>query len=236
MDQTLTVDTSQVAQRASTFPNQARALATIVDKPSYTAAAEFLKGVKALRKEIADTFDPHISRAFQAHRALCTEKSTAEAPLTEAERVIKDAMTKYDTDQKELELAELRRQQEVARQQLAAQRLDEAVALEEAAQATGDAALALAATELLDAPIETPPVVVPKMTPKVAGITYRETWSGVVTDLAALVKHVALHPQYLNLLLPNMPAINALARSMRDKLKVPGIAAVAKKDVAASGR
>src|SRR5690348_17585474 len=47
-------------------------------------------------------FRSHVKRAYEAHRALVREKADAEAPLTQAERVIKDALRAYDDEQARL--------------------------------------------------------------------------------------------------------------------------------------
>jgi len=231
----LIVDGAQVTQKALTFPDQARSI-SIVDAKTYESACDFLKGIKALRGEIAETFDPHIKRAFESHRALCKEKQDAEKPLTEAERIVKDALRAYDTEQERLRREESRRLQEEARRQEEQRLLEQAIELEDAAKASGDASLALEAQTLLEQPVVVPTVVAPPTTPKVAGITYRETWSGRVTDLPALIRHAAAHPQFMGLLQINQPALNQLARSMKAHLKVPGVEAVCTKDVAASSR
>lgn len=229
------VDGSQVTQRALTYPDQARAL-TIRDAKSYEAACDFLKGIKALRGEIADTFDPHVKRAFEAHRALCKEKQDAERPLTEAERIVKDAIRAYDDEQERIRREEQRRLQEEARQREEERRLEEAIALDQEAAATGDAGKHLEAEAILAQPITVPVVAVAPVTPKVTGISFRETWSGRVTDLAALIRYAAANPQFMTLLQVNQPVLNGLARSLKNNLKVPGVDVVCVKDVAASRR
>jgi len=229
------IATDQIAQRALTYPEQARKIA-IVDDASYRAAAEFLKGIKALSGEIDDTFDPHIKRLFDAHRALCREKADAKAPAAEAERIVKDAIRAYDDEQERRRLAEQRRLEELAAQEAREQRLADAVALAEQAVVQQDPRLQEAADELLAAPIEVPAVAVPPSTPKVTGISFRETWTARVTDLAALIRYAATNPQFMNLLMINQPALNALARSMKRLLKVPGVEVICTKDVAAGRR
>lgn len=231
----LIVDGSQVTQRALTYPDQARAL-TILNTESYQAACEFLKGIKALREEIAETFDPHIKRAFDAHRALCKEKNDAQAPLTEAEGIVKRALVTYDTEQERLRRVEQQRLQDEARRQEEERVLAEAIELEEQAAATGDAGLQAEAAAILEAPVRVQAVAVAPMTPKVAGIAFRETWSANVTDFHALVKYVAANPQYLGLLQANSAALNGQARSLKGQLRIPGVEAVATRDVAAGRR
>lgn len=226
---TLTLVTgAAVAEKALAFPDQARAL-RIVNAGTYQAACEFLKGIKALRQEIADTFQPHITRAHESHKALLKEKADAEAPLADAERIAKAALVTYDTEQERQARIEQQRLQAEARRQEEERRLADAVALESA----GDV---VEAEALIAAPIEVPVIAVAPTTPKVSGISYRETWGAEVVDLAALVAYVAAHPQFAALLLPNMPALNGQARSLKGQLQIPGVKAVCTRDVAAGRR
>src|SRR5690606_14674102 len=124
----------------------------ITDDASYTAAAELLKGIKALRGKIAETFDPHIKRAHEAHKALVKDKATAEAPLTEAEGVLKKTLVAYQQEQEAIQRAEARRLEEEARKAEEARRLEEAAAIERIAAETGDESMRATAHEVLDAP------------------------------------------------------------------------------------
>ncbi len=228
MTLTLVVDNPKAVALALTYPDRARSLC-IEDAVSYAQACEFLKGIKALRAEIAETFEPHIKRAHESHRALLKEKADAEVPLAEAERIAKAALVVYDQQQdcirraeQERVRAELKRQEE---ERLLAEALD--------AEAAGDVETADA---LISEPVHVPTVAVAPSTPKVSGISYRETWSAEVTDLAALVRYVAQHPLFAGLLSPNMPALNGQARSLKGQLQIPGVKAVCTRDVAAGRR
>lgn len=233
MTPTLIVDNGkEVTAKALTWPEKAHAL-RVVDAETYDRAGELLKGIKALRDEIADTFDPHIKRAHEAHRALCREKQDAEAPLAEAERILKSGLSAYAQEQERIRREEERRLQEEARKREEQRRLEEAAALEREAKATGDQALEQEAHALLARPVMTPPVTVASSTPKVAGITHRDAWSAKVTSLVALIKFVAAHPEHQNLLQPNQAALNQLARAMKANLKIDGVQAVNTPTVAA---
>lgn len=218
---------------ARTWPERARA-AVIRSVESYTAAAELLQGMKALRKRIAETFDPHIKRAFESHRALTREKADAEAPLAEAERIVKDAMVAWDTEQERIRIEAQRKADEEARQREEQERLDRAAAMEREGNEFGDDAMVKEANALINEPA---PVVVAapvaKATPKVSGITYRTTYSARVTDVMALVRFVAANPSHVALLTPNLTALNAQARSLKTALRIPGVQVIETKDVAA---
>lgn len=222
------VDGATVTEKALTFPERARAIC-ITDDGTYQAACEFLKGIKALRTEIAETFGPHITRAHEAHKALLKEKADAEAPLADAERIAKAALVIYDQEQERIRREEQARQQAELRRQETERRLAEAVALE----AVGETETADA---LIEEPIHVPTVAVAPSTPKVSGISYRETWSANVTSLHKLVKFVAENPSHVGLLSANMPALNAQARSLKAQMQLPGVEAIATRDVAAGRR
>lgn len=231
----LVVDSRAVTSEASGWPDRAKAT-VITDSASYMAACELLKGIKALRAKIAETFDPHIKRAYDAHTALCKEKRTAEAPLTEAEGVLKRLCAAYDDAQERLRVLEEQRLQALAREDEERRRLNEAAALEREGNATGDATLVDEAHALLEQPIEATTVLAERTIPKVAGISYRDTWSARVVSLPKLIAYVAAHPQHANLLVPNQAALNSLARSLKGGMAIDGVSAVCQKITAASGR
>jgi len=224
-----------VAIEALTWPERARA-AIVTDAPSYSLAGELLLGIKALRRKIAETFDPHIARAFAAHRALTKEKGDAEAPLTEAEGVLKTALVSYDQAQQRIQREEQARQDRIAREQAERDALARAVAMEAEGRQFGDDAMVAEAHALVEQAIAAPaPALpfVPKATPKVAGIAMRTTWSCQCADLAALIRFVAAHPEHTNLLTFNQSAGNALARAQGERMNILGLRAVATQGVAA---
>ena len=222
----------QVKAEALDWPGKARAL-VIVDVPSYNGAADLIKGIKALAKQIDDVCDPNIARWHSGHKAAVAEKAELKAPLTEAEGIIKRGLVAYDAEQEKIRQEEQRRQQEEARKQEEARRLEEAAAMEREAAATGDAQLQADAEALIAAPVYVAPPLVEKTTPKVSGISYRTAYSARVTDKAKLVAFVAAHPQFLGLVDANMVALNGQARSLKLAMQIPGVVVDEKRDVAA---
>jgi hypothetical protein len=225
-----------VTALALTWPDRARAL-TIENDTTYIEAGEMLKGIKALRKEVDDAFDPIIKKAHEAHKEACGQKKKAETPLLDAETILKRGLVAYETEQERLRQIEQRRLQEEARQIDEARRLEEAAALERQAVATGDETLRAEAEELISAPVCAPAVYVPPSTPKVSGISYRENWRiDPNVDLKALCLAIAQGRQPVSLILPNVTALNGLARSLKGEMKVPGVKVVCEKIASASGR
>lgn len=217
--------TVEVQREALTWPERAKAL--VIDTPeSYSLAAEMLKGIKGLRAKIADTFGPLKAKAHAAWKAIRDEEKKADAPLTEAEGVIKRAMVTWEAEQERIRQAEQRRLAEEARQAEETRRLAEAAALEREAMATGDAALLAEAEDIIAEPVMAPVVILPPATPKVAGISYREQWDYEVTNDALIPREFLVRDD---------KKIAGVVRAMKGATKIPGIRAFSRKVVAAGG-
>lgn len=221
-----------VKTEAQSWPERARA-AIVATAEQYASAGELLKGIKSLRAKIAETFDPHVKRAHEAHKALVKEKADAEAPLAEAERILKAALIAFDQEQERLRVAEQRRLDEIARAEEETRRLNLAAAMEKEGNTFGDAAMVAEAEELISAPVMVAAPAVARTTPKVSGIAMATTYRAQVTDLLALVKHVAANPQLLPLLQVNQTALNGQARSLKTSLRLPGVQVLADQTVRA---
>jgi len=224
----------KVMQDALTWP--LRAVAHVIEDPvTYVRASEFLLDIKRLRKEVDAAFDPIISKAHEAHREACAQKKKAEAPLAEAEQILKRGLVAWDTEQERLRREEEQRLQERARVEEEARRAQEAAALETAANATGDESLRAEAEQLINEPSAAPAIALPRSTPKVAGLSYRENWTAQVIDLRALCRAIADGQQPTTLVVACQPALNQLARALKAQLRVPGVKAVCEK-IASAGR
>jgi hypothetical protein len=220
-------DQREIEQMAMSIPAHAKAL-KIIDAASYQRGGELIVAIKGLRKQIDECFDPIVKKAHEAHKEAVAQKKKVEAPLVEAEGLLKPALAAWDTKQEELRRAEQRRLEEEARKRAE----DEQLAYAAQAERCGDKE---AAQAILDAPVEVAPVIM-TTAPKLAGVSYRETWSAQVTDMMALVKAVAAGQQPLSLLVVNIPGLNGMARALKGALNIPGVKAVCEKTVAAGSR
>lgn len=184
----------------------------------YEEAGGMLKAIMALKKQVAETFDPHIKRAYDAHRSLVSEKRLHETPLEDAEKALKKVMLGFQMaeEQKRRE-AEARAQEEARKQR---EKL-EAQAAKAAEKGKVEKAAVLQATA---ASVVSP--IIPTTTPKLAGVSTRVTWKAEVTDLMTLVKAVAAGTVPLNALLADNAFLNGQARAMKDTLAYPGVKAV----------
>jgi len=94
-----------------------------------------------------------------------------------------------------------------------------------AAQDAGDTEQAQA---IIDQPIMVPVVTVAPAVARVEGVGQQTRWAAEVTDKLALIKYVALHPEWVGLLDANEPNLNRLAVSQREAMRIPGVRAVSR--------
>jgi hypothetical protein len=228
-------ETEALTHEAMSWPDRARALA-VQDADSYVAAGALLLGIKTLSQKADATFDPNIKLWNDGHKAAIAMKAEIKAPLLDAERIIKAGLVSYDQEQQRIQRAEQARQDEIARQEREAAALAHAAALETEGTLYGDTAMVADAHALIDETLNAPPppvALVPKATPKVAGVSMRTDWSATCTDLLALVRYVAQHPEHVNLIQFNQTAGTQMARAQRERMHVPGVRAVPTQRVAA---
>jgi cell wall assembly regulator SMI1 len=139
----------------------------------YEEAGAKLQAIKALSKKLDETFDPHIKRAFEAHRGLVAEKKTHQSPLQTAEALIKRAMLGYQQDEERKRLELEAKAQEEARKER--EKLEAQAAKLAAAGKVEKAEAKMATAAAVVAPMIAP------TTPKLAGISMRTTYRAEVT-------------------------------------------------------
>jgi hypothetical protein len=210
------IDTTALTQE--TQPLLVPANFKITSPEQYTAAGFQLTGIKTMLKKIAETFDPHIKRAHDAHKALVTEKRTHETPLLTAESTLKRALLGFQQEQERV-----RREQEAKAQAEARKQQEKLLAQAERLAEKGKAEQAEAKREQA-AVVPTPVIAVE--TPRVAGIATRTTHRAEVTDLDALVAAVASGKVPKLALIPNEKFLNEQARSYKSALNWPGVKVV----------
>lgn len=227
-----------VATEALTWADQARAL-TVTTPAQYSQAAEMLKGIKALRAKIDHAYDDIIATALTAHRTAIAKKREAEAPLLEAEGIIKRGLIAFNEAEERRRQDEQRRLEREARDRAEAEAVNRAAALEVEGKLWGDGGLLHEADQVLEEAIQAPPPAIApiqRTVPKVAGITHRVEWKCQLVSLTDLIAYVAAHPQHANLLAFNQTAGNGLARALQGGLKIPGLRAYGAQNIGASGR
>jgi hypothetical protein len=200
---------------------EAARLWSVHDIESNRVALERVRDLRAGEKRIAEHFEPARKAMDEAKREILKARDSLIGPIAEARDI-------YDRKAAEFEQAE--RKKALERQRLLdaeARRQEEERALLDAVEAetAGDST---AADAILAEPIVVPQILVAPAVAHVEGVTSRTTWSAEVSDLHALVRYVAAHPEWISLLEANQPNLNRLAVSQRQALAIPGVRAVSK--------
>lgn len=222
------MNVQELETQALSVPERAK-LMTVTTAAEFTAAGELLKVVKGLRAEIDDTFDPIIKKQFEAHREALAQKKKVDAPLVEAEGILKPRIANYLQDEERKRRVEEMRLQKEARDREEAEQLAKADILHEIGEVD-------AANEVLREEIYVPPVVLPSAAPKVAGISMRETWSAQVVDIMKLVKAVAEGKAPIQCISADTVFLGQQARAMKGALNYPGVKAVMNSNISAGRR
>lgn len=224
----LAPDTSDLRTEGSALVQRATAI-IITDDETFKLACDFLADVAARRKTIVEKFADPKRKAHDAHKSVCALEAELLEIVSRAENEAKRRISAYRTAQERITEDNRRAAEADARKLEEDRKLQEAIA----AEADGDKETA---TAILDEPIAPPPVKVAPPTPKVSSVSFRETWPFEVTSLLDLVKHVAAHPEDINLLQANTSAIRSLVNARKSAFSIPGIRAWSDKNVAATGR
>ena len=177
-----------------------------------------LKDVNSLRKGITGPMDEAKRRVMDAFRP-ATDR------LTAAEHTIKGAIQIWSQEQDRLQRAEQARLDGIAEKERARLAEDAARAEEEGDTETAE----VVREEATHVHVEQAP---PAATPS-GPVHIRETWKAEVTDLRALALAVGEGHHLLEFVQANMQALNAMARTQKGAMNIPGVKAVMEKSVAA---
>lgn len=188
----------------------------IKTQEEYAAAADQLKAVKGMLKQIADAHARVKRPLLDATRELDRQKNEASAPLLDAERQIKRAMVAYDDE------LERKRRAEQARLEEAARKEREKLAAQAAKAAAAGKIEKAAELEMRAETVVAP--VVQREAPKVAGIATREVWRFEVTDPNAVPR------EYLTV---DEKKLGAIVRALKGDTNIPGVRVWAEKSLAA---
>jgi len=213
------VDPEVIERSAITIADQAKII-RIANGTEYAAAAEMLKNVVSMRKQVEETFSPMKDAAYKAHRAVCDQEKKIMAPVAEAESYLRRTIADYTVKENEARRAEERRLMEEDRRQkeIAAQAQADELALHDAQLAAnaGDHARAeeIIAQPRPLAPIRATPVVIQSEIPKNTGVSTRENWKFRIVDADKVPK------EYLQV---NETAIGQVVRALKGRTNIAGV-------------
>lgn len=256
---------AQLEQKALSIPEKARSI-IVRDQATLDAAGAMLTEViKPLRKQAAEVFEPIIAAGLKAHREALAGKAKVEAPLIEAEEILKSSTKVYLIDQERIRREEedrLRREQEAREAEefrLAEdRRLAEEAALNAQLQAEHEREIEEAleslpwnadttqVAEICSTPAPEPiriapeiPVFAPVLSiPRTVapkGLSMSCKFKAEVVSIRLLCQAVAAGKAPVEYVQANMPALNKVAGALKQSFSVPGVRAVPDHSISARG-
>jgi len=202
----LTLEAKEAQTMALSVPDQARAL-VIRDPETAQKASDLKDSIRQIRKKIADTFNPIIEKAHQAHKEALAKKKEAEAPLLEAEAILDRGLVEYKREQDRKAEEERKRILEEARRQAEEAQLAAAVEVEKAGMKEE--------AELIITQPVIPMVSVPKTeAPKIQGVGFRSNWK------FRIVNESLIPNEYKTI---DMVKIGGVVRALKGATNIPGV-------------
>ena len=198
---------------------------TIETAEQLQASSTMLSAIKARQKDMTDLRLSITRPQDEAKRRVMEVFKPALDRLGAAEQKIKSAVLTYTQE------VERKRREEQARLDADAERERLRLAtLAEKQEGEGHEERAGASRQRAES-VTAPTVARP---PAPTGAVHvRTTWSAEVVSLAELVRACADGKAPLALLQPDMPSLNAMARTQKERFDIPGVKAVAEQGVAA---
>jgi hypothetical protein len=197
----------EVNNLALSVPDQARQIAVIKNNDDYTRAGQILLTIKDIRKKIEATFKPIKQKMDAAKKEVLDQEKAADKPLLEAEAWLKPLISNYLIEQEKARKAEEDRLREIARKEEEERQLQAAIEAEQNGSKEE-------AEEIISAPVQAAPVVVPKTVPKVAGISQRENWKFRIVDEKKIPR------EFLKV---DEVKIGSYVRAMKSAGNIPGV-------------
>jgi len=224
----------KVEERSLTLMDEAKAI-TVTNQKSMDNANDILIAIKGLRKEVADTFGPIISKAHKTHQEALAQKKKLDSPLMAAETAVKRGIVSYiDEQDRKRQVEEAR--VEAARQDALTALEAERVESDSTADAMKDAGLGDLVFE--DASQHIPEPVAQECIPevKLAGGHTQVRWHAELVDKELLIKAVANGQVSSEALTVNMAYLNSRATADKDTFNIPGTKAVKETSMVSTGR
>lgn len=232
---TVITEVIQIETQALGLADQAKAI-QVVDQPSYDKAVDVRVACKDMIADIDRVFGPMKQKAFEAHREICSQEKKIKSPIDAALVAVNAGISRFTAEQERIRReAEARAYQEAEER---ARREAEDGRLRLAQEAKNNGATDEHVDEILEAPVvvtKVEPVAVESTFQKSSSVVIRENWIGECFDLKALIKAAAKNPMLAGLLCVNQQGLNAMARTMKETMQVPGCKAT-NRSVVSTGR
>ena len=106
----------EVEQRALTLPEKANHI-QILDVDTFKEAAEFTLTLRTIKKEIDNTFDPIVKKAYEAHKEAVAQKKKVMEPVEQAQKIIDGKIGEFHAEEERKRKAEEDRLRKEAEEQ-----------------------------------------------------------------------------------------------------------------------
>jgi hypothetical protein len=177
----------------------------------FRAPTEYLEQAEVLLKTSIQKFDRAEEQRRIAEQAALEEAARKERARLAEEAAARDAAAR-------VEAAEIQRKADEA---AAAGKAEDAARLASEAQSrveqgAAEVTLLQQTATLVSAPVAAAARVT-------AGVSTRKVWKAEISDKLALIRYVAEHPEYVDLLDANMPAVNKIALALKANCPLKGV-------------
>ncbi len=189
---------AEIEESTALVVTEANAI-VITDQDTYEGAAAFLTGtIKAVLAAIAETFDPIDDAQKAARKVTIAQRKRHEAPLIEAQKIVKAAMGVYVIEQRRVAADAEAERLKAAREEAETAALAEASRLEEAGHTE-------AAEEMITAPVVPVVSAPPPEAPTADGVAARFVSKFKIIDARKITAAF---------MMPNEKKIGQIVRSM----------------------
>jgi len=179
----------------------------ISDSTTYSQAAELVKAIKDLKKEITAFFEPMKTQAYKAWKAICETEKEQLLKLEPGEKHLSAEMVKYVQEQER----KRKEEEERIRQELLKQEEERRLSMAEELEKSGKKE---EAEKIIEEEINVPSVRVENEVPKVNGLHYREEWQFEIENENLIPREF---------LIPDEKKIRKYIKAMGETAKIPGV-------------
>jgi hypothetical protein len=217
--ETKELEIKEIETVALSWPEKAAEL-IVSDQASYDTAAETLKDIARLEKQISEHYKPMKEKAQAAHKEIIAAEKKFLDPLIKAKTTIKERITDWVVEQNRIKEENRKRLLAEAFKREEEERLARAVEAEKQGKPEE------VVNNIIDIPKPITPVRAEPTFERSAGVSIRETWRAEVVDLRQLCEAIVAGKASVDAVAPNMPYLNGLARADKDRLSIPGVVAI----------
>lgn len=178
--------------------------------------------IKRQRKTIFEMFGKATRAAHESWKQAKNIENLFVTPHDDAEALLKRKSGQWIA-QKEREVREANAKIEADRQEREAKKIESLNNKAVQAEADGNHAKADLYKDQAQNVYIAPKTVAPEQPKVVSGVSYRDKWTGEVTDIRALLQAILNKTASVNLISVNQSELNRLAGINKSELQVPGI-------------